>query len=223
MHNLIIHRRLGFSVLAVGMLFAGGAESVLGVPQPSEVPKSWELKFRFEDPERVAVFEPGKEEPAVYWYMLYRVENQNDKEVNFYPQFDLVTDTLKVVENQVKVSPEAFQAIKRRSGNPHLLTPEKITGRLLVGEEHARYGVAIWRDFDPKAKAFTVYVSGLSGEWTKVRNPAFDEDEPRSEDNRRYFILRKTLAIPYRLPTSVSMRSRAVPQRLPEKQTWVMR
>ncbi len=223
MRKLIAGNRLrSYSVAAMAVAMAC-ALPVWAIPTPSEVPKSWELKFRFHDPQRVSVFEPGKKDPTLYWYMLYRVENQSGKEVDFYPRMELVTDTLKVVASQQHVSPETFNAVQRRSGNPLLLPPEKVTGKLLVGEEHARYSVAMWKDFDPKAKGFTIYVTGLSGEWTKVRNPAFDEDKPRNDKNPRYFILRKTLAIPYRFPVSESMRQAGIPERLPEKQAWVMR
>lgn len=223
MRKLLRHKMLAFSALVICMVARFGVTALAEVPKPAEVPKSWELKFRFEDPQRVAVYEPGQNEPTVYWYMLYRVENATDQEVDFYPRFDLITDTLDVVSDQREVSPEAFKAIRRRAGQPFLLPPEKVAGKLLIGEERARYGVAIWKDFDPKARAFAIYVHGLSGEWTKIRNPAFDEDKPSSDENPRYFVLRKTLKIPYRFPGSESMRHKAVPQRIPEKQTWVMR
>ena len=41
------------------------------VPTPSIAPKSWQLRFRYQDPQRVSVFVPGKAEPVLYWYMLY--------------------------------------------------------------------------------------------------------------------------------------------------------
>lgn len=193
-------------------------------PKPSIAPKSWELRFRYQDPQRVSVILPGSREPAVYWYMLYTVENPGDKEVDFYPQFDLVTDTLKVYSSASRVSPEAFAAIQRRSGDPLLLPPEKVSvGKLLCGKDRARHGVAIWSDFDPKAKAFRVYASGLSGEIARAKNPLYDSSKPDSEQNKRYFLLRKTLEIPYRLPSSESERSRAIPQRLPTEQKWIMR
>ena len=76
------------------------------VPKPSIAQKSWQLRFRYEDPQRVSVFVPGQAEPVLYWYMLYRVENSGETEVDFYPQFDLVTDTLKVYRSASRVSAE---------------------------------------------------------------------------------------------------------------------
>jgi hypothetical protein len=200
-------------------------------PEPSVAPTSWELKFRFQDPQRVSVVLPGRSEPVVYWYMLYTVENPcdlkeespNDREVEFYPEFVLVTDNLQVIRSENKVSPEAFQAVKRRSEDELLLPPEKVLGRLLCGKDRARHSVAIWRDFDPEAKGFRIYVSGLSGEVSRLKNPVFDPNKPLSETNRRYFILRKTLEIPYKFPGGLSARSMAVPERVDDKQRWVMK
>lgn len=199
----------------VGIVHAG--------PQPAEAPKSWELNFRFQDLQRIAVTLPGRSEPATYWYLLYSVENRTGKAQEFYPTFEIVTDTLNVVESEIGVSPEAFRAIQRRWKNPLLLEGSRINGTLLAGEDRAKQGVAIWPDFDPKAKDFKVYVSGLSGETTKVANPAFDPAKPEEGRNKRFFLLRKTLEIPYRLPGGPDARHLAVPERLKEEPVWVMR
>jgi hypothetical protein len=199
------------------------AVSLQAAPAPSLAPESWELNFRFQDPERVSVYLPGEDKPVVYWYMLYRVENDSRQEVEFYPEFDLVTDRLEVVESQLKVSPEAYRAIFRRANNPLLLPPTKVTGKLQRGKDRARHGVVIWRDFDEKARAFTIYVSGLSGETKRVKNPTFAPDIPEDEDNKRYYTFRKTLAIPYAFPGSEKARTVVKPERVPNGQKWIMR
>ncbi len=192
-------------------------------PQPAIAPVKWELHFRYSDPERIAVMVPGRSEPVVYWYMLYTVENRTGEDRDFYPIFTIVTDTFNVVDSEVGVSPEAFRAIQRRWNDPLLLPASRISGKLLVGEDRARHGVAIWPDFDPRAREFTVFVSGLSGETTQLVNPAFDATRPAGPRNPRVFILRKTLEIPYRLPGGVEARGQAVPQRLSRQPQWVMR
>ncbi len=192
-------------------------------PKPAISPKTWELKFRFQDPQKVSVFVPDRKEPMVYWYMLYSVENPTRQEHDYLPQFDLVTDRLTTVRSELKVSPEAYRAIERRAGDPLLVTPEKAVGKLLSGKENSIHSVAIWRDFDPKAKAFTVFVGGLSGETAVMKNPAFDESKPEGEENPRRFVLRKTLAVPYRLPGSEEARSLAEPERVPDGLKWIMR
>lgn len=192
-------------------------------PRPAVAPVSWELRFRFDDPQRLSVVVPGESKPVVYWYMLYQVENTSNREVDYYPRFDLVTDTLQVIGSEQRVSPEAFQAIQRRVQDPLLLTPEKAIGRLLAGKDQARKSVAVWRDFDPKAKGFSVFVTGLSGETMRLRNPAFDAAQPAGEDNPRYFVLRKTLEIPYKLRSGESTRASAAPERIEDKMRWTMR
>jgi len=215
--------RKSFIIISLWLAAPALGQPVPAVLKPASVPASWELTFRFQDPQRVSVFLPGKALPAVYWYMLYTVENATDQEIDFYPTFELVTDTLQVLSSEVGVSPEAYRAVARRAGDPLLVTPEKVIGRLLRGKDRARHSVAIWPDFDPQAKRFTIYVGGLSGEVKRLKNPAFDSTRPESETNRRYFTLRKTLEIPYRLPGSRSRRSLAVPQRADAVMRWIMR
>lgn len=202
---------------------AADPEAYVTATQPAVASKSWQLRFRFQDPQRVSVVVPGSREPVLYWYMLYTVENPGDREVEFYPQFDLVTDTLKVVSSEVRVSPEAFKAVSLRANNPLLLAPEQIVGPIQRGADRKKHGVAIFRDFDPKARAFTIYVSGLSGELKRVRNPGFDKDKPEGPNNLRYVVLRKTLAVPYRFPGSEGARNLSVAERVADGYTWVMR
>jgi hypothetical protein len=216
-----MRKSLTAQILCATVLLA--ATGLQAAPAPSLAPVSWELKFRFQDPQRVSVYVPGQAQPVVYWYMLYRIENLSRQEVEFYPQFDLVTDRLEVVKSELTVSPEAFQAIFRRANNTLLLPPHKVTGKLQRGQDRARHGVAIWRDFDAKARSFTVYVSGLSGETKRVKNPTFDPDKPEDEKNRRYYTFRKTLAVPYAFPGSKQTRTRVKPERVPNGQKWIMR
>src|SRR5689334_14112362 len=127
-------------------------------PEPALAPVRWELKFRYQDPQRIAIDLPGHKEPLVYWFMLYTAENPVSRAESpeaagfeFYPRFDLVTDTMKLVRDEHEVSAEAFKAIQRRAEDPLLTPPHKMAGLLQQGKDRARHGVAIWKDFDPKA------------------------------------------------------------------------
>jgi len=203
--------------LSLAMLVSGGAAPAAGpgALQPSEVPVSWNLTFDFYDIQRIELTLPGQTQPRIFWYMLYTVQNDTGQDVDFYPSFELVTDTAKVYPSDVSVSPLVFQAIKRRhrATHPFLLDSVQIVGKLLQGEDNAKEGVAIWPQFDPQANRVTIYVSGLSGETRIVENPAYDPTRPETEllklpdgprieqtVNPRYFVLRKTLAIRYSLP-----------------------
>ena len=92
-----MRKSLTAQILCATVLLA--ATGLQAAPAPSLAPVSWELKFRFQDPQRVSVYVPGQAKPVVYWYMPYRIENLSRQEVEFYPQFDLVTDRLEVVKS----------------------------------------------------------------------------------------------------------------------------
>ncbi|MCP4593788.1 MAG: hypothetical protein GY842_23900 [bacterium] len=212
-------RRIPSAVLAVSL----AAATAMAAPEPSMAPKSWELEFRFHDPARIAVTLPGDTRPTTFWYMIYTVTNRTDREVDFYPQFDLVTDGLRVFRSGDEVSPSVFDAIRRRhhKQHPFLFEPLKASGKLLRGTDNSRTSVAIFRQFDAEASHFTIYAAGLSGEVTRVANPAFDGQKPRTNGNTPFFTLRKTLAIEYDIPGDLVSRKRAAPIRAGRR--WVMR
>jgi hypothetical protein len=184
---------------------------------------SWQLDVTFHDPQRIAFRLPGDGYETTFWYMLYRVTNNTQRDVEFYPSFRLVTDTLQVVEGGADISPSVYDAIEARHKRefPFLAAPAKVTGRLLQGEENARASVAVFRMFDKAASSFTIYGSGFSSEVRRIANPAFVDSRGELRDNPRSFILRRTLAIFYDLPGDAGTRWRATPVRRTRK--WVMR
>ena len=184
---------------------------------------SWQLDFSFHDPQRISIQHPGDGQPTVYWYVLFTVVNDTGRDVQFYPSFDLVTDTLEVIEGGADINPRVYDAIAARHKKeyPFFAPPSKITGLLLQGADNARTSAAVFRMFDPSSNNFTVYIAGLSGQISRVPNPEFDDQREESEANQRFFILRKTLAIKYSLPGDVFTRSRAVPVR--QRREWVIR
>ncbi len=194
-----------------------------GAPKPGLAPKSWELQVEFRDPARIRVTLPGDGRPTTFWYMVYMVTNNTGREVPFYPQCDLVTDALQVIRSGDDVSPTVFDAIRERHRKqyPFLVPPLKASGKLLQGADNARSSVVIFREFDPEASEFTVYVAGLSGEVVRVPNPVFDPSQPQTEKNVAFFTLRKTLAIRYTIPGDLETRKHAAPIRA--GRTWVMR
>jgi hypothetical protein len=126
------------------------------------------------------------------------------------------------------VHPKVFAAIKQRYAKtqPFLVSPVEAIGRLLQGRDNARTSVAVFPDLDPRVSKFTIYVGGLSGETQAIPNPKYNprltDDEKGGDDaNPKYFVLRKTLAMPYTVPGDVKTRKTAKP--VPGKMTWVMR
>jgi len=194
-------------------------------PERPTIPSTlnWRLDVEFHDPQRITVTLPGDRSETTYWYMLYRVTNNAGMDVDFYPSVRLVTDTLQVVEAGAEIHPMLYDLIadRHRQEYPFLGPPPKVTGRLLQGEENSRASVAVFRLFDPLAAGFTVYAAGISGEMQRVPNPGYDPQKPETEDNRRAFLLRRTLAIRYDLPGDPATRAFTKPVR--RTREWVMR
>ncbi len=207
--------------------FLGLAGSLAGLaiaaPQAEVASTKWQLDLTFEDPQRIILTLPGQETPATFWYVLYTVTNNTGKDIQFFPSFRLVTDTLKVVDGGDEISPSVYESVleRHRAEFPFIAAPSKVTGPLLQGEENSRTSVAVFKDFDSEASDFTIYVGGLSGEMTRVANPSFDASKPESETNPRSFSLRRTLAITYDFPSDTISRHAAQPVR--RSREWVMR
>lgn len=211
-------------------------EAVGTGPQPAPRAISWELEFRFLDPRRITVQLPGTDAPETFWYMVYTAVNPSPRSQHFFPQFQIVTEDLRVYDSDVGIHPLVFDAIRERHRitHPYLVPPSRAIGALLSGDDNARESTAIWRQADLDVNSFGVYVSGLSGETRFVSNPNYTVDaagtvtvigpdgRPREIDlNPRYFILRKTLEIRYTLPGSPQSRPGAAPQR--DEVRWIMR
>jgi hypothetical protein len=208
---------LGRAAGVVFLTWAGCSALALAAPQADLASSSWQLDFEFTDPQRITV------QGETYWYMVYRVTNRTGKEVEFFPLFRLVTNTLQEVIGGEGVNPLVYESIaKRHRGDfPFFALPAKITGPILQGEENARESAVVFKTFDREAARFTVFVSGLSGEIETTRNPAFDKTAPESESNPRMFLFRRTLAIVYDIPGDSQTRATATPIR--RTRSWEMR
>jgi hypothetical protein len=222
------------AIIALQTLFAFQGATQLGKgPGPSPTPVSWELEFKFLDPQRIEVQLPGTSTPEVYWYIVYTVTNPTERSQEFFPTFQIVTEDLRVYDTDTGISKLVFDAIKERHRitHPYLVHPTLAIGPLLTGDDNARESVAIWRQIDLNVNNFTVYVAGLSGETRFVKNPAYDPAQPENTVkgadgkervvNPRHFTLRKTLEIRYNLPGSPDTRVLAEPERVSVR--WVMR
>ena len=216
---------MGFrQVSIVGVLWGSlWAASVGAAPHAPAHGTEWRLDVQFRDPQRITLQLPGDAVPVTYWYVVYQVTNDTGQDRQFYPSFELVTDTLQVVEGGANVAPAVYDAVmaRHRSEFSFIAPPMRVTGPLLQGEANARASVAVFRNFDASASRFVVFASGFSGKIERVANPKFNIKERESETNRRDFLLRQTLAIEYDLPGDPTTRHRAVPVR--RHREWVMR
>ncbi|MGB0715064.1 MAG: hypothetical protein ACPGXK_04245 [Phycisphaerae bacterium] len=211
------------TVYALAALAASQAatSTATAAPVPKLSVQTWQLDFSFDDPQKITVTSPGASESQTYWYMLFTVQNNTGKDVTFFPQFRLVTDSLQSINGGDEIPPAAYEAIfeRHRSQYPFITEPFKITGPILQGEANARSSVVVFKQFDARADKFTIFVSGLSGDRERKPNPGFDRNRPERGDNVKFFVLRRTLAIEYGLPGDEQTRSSAKPVRKSRK--WV--
>ncbi len=215
-------KRWTIGVVLFGV-WAGFGSSSAAAPKADIATTAWQLDIRFKDPQRITLRLPGDDFDTTFWYVLYDVTNRTGKDREFFPSFRIVTDALRVVEGGADIHPKVYDHIKARHLQefPFFATPAKVTGPLLQGEENSRSSAAVFRTFEQAASSFTLYISGLSGESARVRNPSFDPKQPESEDNPRAFYSRRTLAIKYDLPGDPQARLAAIPVR--RSREWEMR
>lgn len=203
------------------MLILLGGAAAWAAPEPAKAPRAWELDVEFHDLQRITVTAGGR--TASYWYLLYTVTNNSAQDVDFYPGFDLVTNQLEVVPANEGIHPAVYDAVEARYRKqyPFFRNPMKVTGKLLQGADNARTSAAVFREFAAEANEVTIYGGGFSGEITRMPNPVFDPNKPENEQNQRFFILRKTLAIRYDVPGDPQTRLSASATR--RGMEWIMR
>ena len=158
-------------------------------PKPSLYPIAWELDFKYETPRRIVVEIPGQSAPKAFWYMTYVATNNTDQEQIFLPKFEWVTKTGQILRSDREASAAVFEAIARRERTKPLQPALKLQGQILVGEDQAKYGVAIWEEIDPRPGSFNIFVTGLSGETAPLTNSA---GEPMKDKDGNTIVLRKT-------------------------------
>ncbi len=216
--------RASLMLCLIAILVAPVAQAAI---RPQIIPSEWELKIKVQDVQSVRVRIPGAKAPETFWYILYTVTNQTGKDQTFIPSFTLYTDTGQALRGDSGSSPKIFGAIQARHNNPLLKNGTGVTGKLLQGADNAKDGVAIFRNIDPKARKFDLFVGGLSGETAvetlpvKVKVVQYDLKGVKTTIETDRIVLQKMLQLAYAIPGEAGarpgMRLRA------GKRTWVMR
>jgi hypothetical protein len=163
-------------------------------PQPSLYPITWELAFKYDTLRRIVVEVPGERSPKAYWYMTYIATNNTTEDQVFLPTFELVTKEGKIIRSNTERSKVVFDTIAQRERSKPLQSDLELQGRILVGEDQAKYGVAIWEEPSPELGNISVFVSGLSGETSALTDSA---GKPMTDKDGNSLVLRKTLKIDY--------------------------
>jgi hypothetical protein len=217
---------LSLGLLSVAPAFAQTAPPETPIPPAYPTPHvyalSWELKFQSTIPQRIVVDGRG------YWYITYMVTNKTDREQQWLPTFEMLTDKGNVVQSDGKDIPsKVFDTIKTREKKPLLEPADKIAGTLRMGDAEAREGAAIWSEPDPRMGRFSVFVQGISGEVRQFKKvdgalvelkQGADYKGVKPED---LVILRKTLQLNYFINGDEVYPGEDVVNEKPQQ--WVMR
>jgi hypothetical protein len=243
--RLPIYGVMGLALLATAAL------AVAEEPKPSPTPIAWELTFKPAPLERIQVDLGKGPETFWYMIYTVINETGQDvdffPEVVRVSEIDggapeavaaaKPEQGLGMIIDPALVGghPKIYEAIKQLYGKtrPFMVPPVEAIGRLLQGKDNARTSVFIFPELDARVTKFTIYFGGLSGEKVSIPNPKYDprraiakdkkaDAKPAEDrDNPQYFVLRKTLAMPYTLPGDAKTRRSAAPAA--GTLSWVMR
>lgn len=215
-------------VMAVGLVAgtaigqeieADRAEKAIRKADPDQVDpnkikgEDYTLDFIFRKPEPIVVT-TSENEKKVYWYMLYTVTNNTDEERAFAPAFTLVTDKYKTY--RAGVHPKAFEAIKKNRRVRFLTDTAKMHGKLLIGEDNAKTGIAIFPPIDRRTDAFKVFVGNLSGRYIEREVPAPEGAEVETKKVN----LHRTLELGYKLRGDKWWLNLDTPKQTGRRWTW---
>ena len=192
-------------------------------PKPLPLPTKWQLEFKYESPQPIRLYLPGKAKPQLFWYLRYTVANNTQADQLFTPSFLLYTGTGQLLPANAPTL--VFNAVKKHHNDP--LLKRDTAGRLLRGADNAKRGVAIWPDFDPEAGSFDIFIGGLSGETFVVDLPKpvtiteTEADGTVKQVKKTTLELSKTLRISYTVPGEASARIRVKAKMV--STAWIMR
>lgn len=212
-----------FSIIAV-VICVISSSFCLAYEEPKMAggPNEWNLNVEFSKPQQISVKLPGddKDAPARrFWYIILTVKNDTGSDVDFFPSFDLMTDTFKVYHAGKQVMGVVFKEIKKiqKSRYPFLESFNTVDNRILQGEDNAKDIAVIWPDFDDKAKGVGLFIGGLSNETVAIDHPT-----KKDKDGKAVKVyLQKTLQLKYSIGGDKKFRSES--QLKYRSKRWIMR
>ena len=214
-------------VFAATAVLAVSGMTVLAQPKPSPSSNAWLLEFECQPLQAIEVNVPGQGRQK-FWFLRYTVTNHTNVDQIFVPEFVLYTDNGDVSRAMRGVPPTVYDQIKKTFNDPLLKDQTAMTGKLLQGEDNAKSGVAIFRDFDGIAGEVHIFVGGLSGETTEVELPVeipVKQISLKGETeivNKKKVLLTRALDLMYVFPGNPAARSFHDALASKEK-TWIMR
>ena len=198
----------------VAALFACTSAPAAAAPEPSPVPKRWELEIQ-PGPLRIAVVDTADSGPRAFFYLTYKVTNNGPSDLLFAPTFELATDeTSEPLRSGRDVPIAVTRVIMERLSNPLLEDQITIVGTILRGPENAREGLAIWPVPHMRISDLNVYAGGFIGETTTL-------ELPNAKGLPEKKILRKTRMLRFRMPGELNPAAAAEFE--PFESRWIMR
>lgn len=190
-------------------------------PQPAIIPDpdDWTVEATFEHPQQIVLQLSGDNQPKRFWYTIITLTNKTNRDVDFYPKCELMTDTFQITPAGTATPAAVFERLKKRhqSRYPFLESLEKTDNRILQGRDNAKDIAIIWPDFDAKANNIKLFIAGLSNETVVIDHPIAKDQTGKPVK----VFLRKTLELSYALGGDAALRSRSGP--IYEGKRWVMR
>ena len=190
------------AVLTLGIILCQAS-----VPKPAivQAPGDWTAQSRFTPLQQIWVQQSEESRPRLFWYMILTAFNETDKDVDFYPKCELMTDTFQVIPAGRDMLPVVFEQIKnlQKENYPFLELLDGTSNKILQGEDNGKDIVLIWPDFDFKAKSINIFITGLSNEVAAVNDPIEKDDAGKPKK----VFLRKTLQLDYELSGDPMFRS----------------
>ncbi len=203
------------------IILAAVARVCLAAPQPAIVPgpDDWTVEVTFEHPQQIMVKSSGDDKPSRFWYTIVTLTNNTNRDIDFYPKCELMTDTFQIVPAGRNVSAAVFEQIKTRhkSRYPFLEYLEKTDNKILQGADNAKDIAIVWPDFDVRAKRIKLFIAGLSNETVAIDHPVAKDHAGRPVK----VFLRKTLELTYALAGDPIIRTDI--KLTYEAKRWVMR
>jgi len=163
------------------------APPAVAAPEPSIVPKRWQLDFRPGDL-RLATFDietvrrspDGRSvtssEPRTFAYLTYEVVNNSGEDLLFAPSFALATAEGEVVRSGRGVPSEVVSRLMEKRENPFLEDEISVIRTLEQGVENAREGLVVWPADELKTDEIKIFAKGFSGETKRLTRPDTGEE-----------------------------------------------
>lgn len=181
-------------------------------PRPKLFSRSWQIKFVWHTPTRLfhMTGTDGHARLEKYWFLTYTIINNTRRDLYFAPAFELRMANGRIISPVVGITPRLYKSVERATGNPFLIDPDMVSGKLLQGADNAKDSFVIFRGVPSGMRGFQVFVSGLSGETAVQKNPLTGKP----------VVLHKTLVLDYHISGHAI---NVTPKPVLVKKYWVMR